>query len=301
MSECNKCSNFRASPHRRARVSWKLPARERRMNATSDKMSGRSLARQGLPCPVDERVLDRSSFRQRRSSFCAVCSRRPASRIGALAGSLPSPQSWRSLDWHKCWSSNKADSTSRSRAACRLQWSFRPTFRREQRQPPARRCCSQHACALAAGIVNGVMVGLVRLNAIVATIGMNALIYGAYSPSPVAFRERQPLFAAIAGGDTWGVGNAVYFALALLLVVAFVLKKTVVGRRSEAISANPLAARAIGLHVRLHQMMAYVYAPAALLLSRHFARWDYLSADGLSGRTRSCSPRLPSWFSAEPR
>ena len=33
-------------------------------------------------------------------------------------------------------------------------------------------------CALAAGIVNGVLVGFVRLNAIVATIGMNALIYG---------------------------------------------------------------------------------------------------------------------------
>ena len=43
-------------------------------------------------------------------------------------------------------------------------------------------------------------------------------------------------------------------------VVTFVLKKTVVGRRFEAIGANPLAARAVGLHVRRHQMMAYVYA-----------------------------------------
>src|SRR6185436_2506564 len=34
------------------------------------------------------------------------------------------------------------------------------------------------ACALAAGVVNGLLVGFVRLNAIVATIGMNALIYG---------------------------------------------------------------------------------------------------------------------------
>ena len=37
------------------------------------------------------------------------------------------------------------------------------------------------------------------------------------------------------------------------------MKKTVVGRRFEAIGANPLAARAVGLRVRL-QMMAYVYA-----------------------------------------
>ena len=42
--------------------------------------------------------------------------------------------------------------------------------------------------------------------------------------------------------------------------MTFVLKKTVVGRRFEAIGANPLAARAVGLHVRRLQMMAYVYA-----------------------------------------
>ena len=34
------------------------------------------------------------------------------------------------------------------------------------------------ACAVVIGVINGVLVGFVRLNAIVATIGMNALIYG---------------------------------------------------------------------------------------------------------------------------
>src|SRR5205807_999587 len=47
---------------------------------------------------------------------------------------------------------------------------------------------------------------------------------------------------------------------AILIVLTFVLKQTVVGRRFEAIGANPLAARAVGLHVRFYQMMAYVYA-----------------------------------------
>jgi ribose transport system permease protein len=116
-------------------------------------------------------------------------------------------------------------------------------------------------CALAAGIANGILVGFLRLNAIVATIGMNALIYGGvFAVSGGVPRTTTPLLAAIAGGDTWGIGNSVYFALAILLVVSFVMKKTVVGRRYEAIGANPLAARAVGLRVRLHQMMAYVYA-----------------------------------------
>ena len=68
-------------------------------------------------------------------------------------------------------------------------------------------------CALAAGIVNGVLVGFVRLNAIVATIGMNALIYGGvFAVSGGIPRSTTALLAAIAGGDIWGVGNSVYFA-----------------------------------------------------------------------------------------
>lgn len=128
-------------------------------------------------------------------------------------------------------------------------------------------------CALVIGAVNGVMVGLFRLNSIVATIGMNALIYGGvFAVSGGVPRSTSSLLAAIAGGDTLGVGNSIYFALAILLIVVFVMKKTVVGRRYEAIGANPLVARAVGLRVRLYQMTAYVlaqllYCTAGVLLA----------------------------------
>ncbi len=128
-------------------------------------------------------------------------------------------------------------------------------------------------CALLIGVVNGVMVGLLRLNSIVATIGMNALIYGGvFAVSGGVPRSTSTLLAAIAGGDTLGVGNSIYFALAILIIVVFVMKKTVVGRRYEAIGANPLVARAVGLRVRLYQMMAYVlaqllYCTAGILLA----------------------------------
>ncbi len=52
-------------------------------------------------------------------------------------------------------------------------------------------------------------------------------------------RTTTPVLARDRRGDTFGVGNSVYFAFAILLVVTFVLKKTVVGRRFEAIGANP--------------------------------------------------------------
>ena len=118
------------------------------------------------------------------------------------------------------------------------------------------------ACAILAGLANGILVSLFRLNAIVATIGVNALLYGAvFAVSGGVPKTTTTLLAAIAGGQTARASkHASISRLAALLVVSFVLKKTVAGRRFEAIGANPLAARAVGLRVQLHQLLAYVYA-----------------------------------------
>ena len=114
--------------------------------------------------------------------------------------------------------------------------------------------------ALAAGLLNGILVAVFRLNAIIATIGTNALLYGAvFAVSGGVPRTTTDLLAEIAGGDTFGIANSVYFALAALSLVTFFMKKTVAGRRFEAIGANPLAARAVGLSSRL-EIMAYVWA-----------------------------------------
>jgi ribose transport system permease protein len=115
--------------------------------------------------------------------------------------------------------------------------------------------------ALAAGALNGLLVSIYRLNAIIATIGVNALLYGAvFAVSGGTPSITTELLADIAGGETLRLPNSVWFALVSLAVVSFILKKTVVGRRFEAIGANPLAGRAAGLNVRTHQLMAYVFA-----------------------------------------
>jgi ribose transport system permease protein len=116
-------------------------------------------------------------------------------------------------------------------------------------------------CGIAAGVVNGFLVGFLRLNAVVATIGVNALLYGGvFAVSGGVPKFTTNLLARVAGGDIFGIANAVYVGIVILLLVAFVMKKTVIGRRFEAIGANPLVAATIGLRVRLHQMMAYVLA-----------------------------------------
>lgn len=130
------------------------------------------------------------------------------------------------------------------------------------------------ACfAIAAGVLNGILIGFVRLNAIVATIGTNALLFGVvFAISGGIPRSTTPLLAEIAGGDLFGIGYTVYYAIIIVAVLTFLLKKTVMGRRFEGIGANPAMARTVGLRVRLHQMMAYVsgqllYCIAGILLA----------------------------------
>lgn len=115
--------------------------------------------------------------------------------------------------------------------------------------------------AIGAGVVNGLLVSRLRLSSIIATLGMNSLLYGAvFAVSGGTPRSTTRLLASIAGDTTWGIPNAALFAVAALLVVSVLTKKTVAGRRFEAIGANPAAARALGLRVRLHQALAFVWA-----------------------------------------
>lgn len=117
------------------------------------------------------------------------------------------------------------------------------------------------AWAIGAGMLNGFMVGRLGLNPIIATLGTNALLFGAVlGISGGIPRTTTNLLSEIAGGRTLGIPHAVLFALAFLALVTVMVKKTVVGRRFEAVGASPAAARATGLRYRTHQGAAYVWA-----------------------------------------
>lgn len=129
------------------------------------------------------------------------------------------------------------------------------------------------AWAIGAGLLNGFMVGRLGLNPIIATLGTNALLFGAVlGISGGIPRTTTRLLATIGGGQTFGIPNAVLFALGVLLLVSVLVKRTVAGRRFEAVGASPAAARATGLRFRTHQGAAYVwsqllFATAGILLA----------------------------------
>jgi ribose transport system permease protein len=118
------------------------------------------------------------------------------------------------------------------------------------------------AFALVAGLLNGLLIGRLGINPIVATLGMNALLYAVViAISGGTPRRTTDIQAKIFGGSALGsIPNSVFFAIAAVAITTVAMKLTVSGRRFEAVGANPIAARATGLRVRTHRTSAYVWA-----------------------------------------
>ena len=94
-----------------------------------------------------------------------------------------------------------------------------------------------------------------------ATLGTNALLYaGVLGVSGGTPRQTTDLMAKVAGGSTVGIPNAVYFAVVAAAVTTVLVKRTVVGRRFEAVGANAATAWTTGLKVDRYRGGAYVAA-----------------------------------------
>jgi ribose transport system permease protein len=115
--------------------------------------------------------------------------------------------------------------------------------------------------AIAAGWLNGLLIGRMRLNPIVATLGTNALLFGAVLWYTAGIPTTTTARLARVGGGLWlGIPTPVYFAVVAAAVVTAVVKLTPVGRRFEGVGANETAARTAGIRVKRHRTGAYVWA-----------------------------------------
>lgn len=115
--------------------------------------------------------------------------------------------------------------------------------------------------AVAAGLLNGFLVGVMGLNAVITTLGTNGLMFGAILViSGGVPRTTTTLLASITNGNVLGIPNTLILLVITLVLVSLLLKKTIPGRRFEGIGASPAATRAMGLRVRTHKVSAYVWA-----------------------------------------
>jgi ribose transport system permease protein len=122
--------------------------------------------------------------------------------------------------------------------------------------------------AIAAGYVNGLLIGRMRLNPIVATLGTNALLFGAVLWYTAGIPTTTTANLARVGGGLWlGIPIPVYVAVAATALVTAVVKLTPSGRRFEGVGANETAARTAGIRVNRHRTAAYVWAQVLYCLA----------------------------------
>jgi ribose transport system permease protein len=113
------------------------------------------------------------------------------------------------------------------------------------------------------GLVNGFLVTKVRINAVIATIGVGTMLTGigfSYSAFPIAIGIPRAFTEISLGRALFGVPNPVFIMAALLIVMWTILNKTDLGQRMQAVGSNIEAARLSGIRVDRMKMFAFATA-----------------------------------------
>lgn len=119
-------------------------------------------------------------------------------------------------------------------------------------------------CGLAIGIVNGLLITLVRIPPFIATYGMLWILHGLtyWYMKGETIHGFPPAFRFIGSGHWLGVPVPVYFMLVFLLIGVFFARYTRWGQEVYAVGANQEAARLSGVPVKSRLVLVYALSGA---------------------------------------
>lgn len=125
------------------------------------------------------------------------------------------------------------------------------------------------------GLVNGVLVGVLRLNPLIVTLAVGQIVLAwslRYSRDVTNSSQVPDALSSWAAEKPLDVSSIFWTGAAITAAVALALRYTAAGRRFQAVGANPRAAWMAGLHVRTHVVLAYagagtLYGVATILLA----------------------------------
>ncbi|MEP7289346.1 MAG: hypothetical protein ABI947_26640 [Chloroflexota bacterium] len=109
--------------------------------------------------------------------------------------------------------------------------------------------------SLLIGLISGLMVGVLKLNALIVTLAVNQIVYGAY----LAYAGNMPREASVpAGFSAWvtapllGLNNLEWTVIAVSLLLVLLFRYSEWGRKFQSVGANPTAAWILGLRVNVY-------------------------------------------------
>jgi ribose transport system permease protein len=123
-------------------------------------------------------------------------------------------------------------------------------------------------CAVLAGLVNGIGVGVFRVHPLIMTLGMSLIVFGLANVWQVQRVQTgagvPPEFRAAGAGSFLGVlPNSLLVFIPLAALILFVVNRTGFGRLLYAIGDNSIAARLSG--VKSWQVLIVLYGLSGLL------------------------------------
>jgi ribose transport system permease protein len=124
------------------------------------------------------------------------------------------------------------------------------------------------------GLVNGLLVGIVGLNPLIVTLAVGQIVVGitiGYATGIANESAVPPALASWANEQVLGITWLFWVSVIAAVALALFLRYTTVGRRFQAVGANPRAAWIAGVRVRRHVVFAYtsagvLYGVAGILL-----------------------------------
>ena len=120
------------------------------------------------------------------------------------------------------------------------------------------------------GLVNGAIVTKIKVNSVIATLGMGSILVGltfAYSTGVPIASGVPKIFTAIALNRVWGVPNNIIVMFVVLFLLWLLVNRTDVGQQIQAVGGNVEAARLSGIRVDRVKILAFVVAAVCASLT----------------------------------
>ena len=113
------------------------------------------------------------------------------------------------------------------------------------------------------GLVNGILIGGLKLNALIVTLAVGQIVLGIVN----RYVRRFPVQSAVPVGlSDWaasrflGISPIFWIGVVITVFLILGLRYTTVGRRFQAVGANPVSSQVMGVRVMLNQILVYVVA-----------------------------------------
>jgi ribose transport system permease protein len=120
------------------------------------------------------------------------------------------------------------------------------------------------------GLVNGILIGGLKLNPLIVTLAMGQVVTGVIARYVKTFPVQSAVPEAMSSWTVdriFGVSPIFWIGLLVTVAVIVVLRYTMVGRRFQVVGANPIASHVVGVRVTLNQILVYVAAAVLYALA----------------------------------